>query len=729
MNLKYGWKTTALVLSSFAMALGFTACGSSDQSNAPLQVSSGVVELVGSSLQYDASGTTISGTITTNYPSALTGTATLSGFSSSISGCSVASTTVGTGDTVSYTNNNDVVSNVQITLSASCSATSVTLKATEMDDANVTSTWNKTAEIGAAPVSGITSPIATIVADTATQNIELTQNNEPRQIILKVFDINNVPVSSGTISVKYPDEVVNGVDVGTLNPVKEVAIQNGEAIFAYTGPSDLISLINSGHSNAVFTFFDTLNPTKSVNVTITYNPDTTTPPPVLTGYTVDLISSNQEATTNLETTSVFTLSVKDDEGKLVADADVNSTDITLLQPNLVKFVDDTGAEVNTLHFDGKNNMSMTIKTYTTSGLVPFAIAMKIKDANGVLGDKNVTKAITVFSGPPTAMSISYAYTEQDEDNAKFIEKMVVSLTDKWNNPVNTAPTIYAGAIVGYAENPSSTIGNHYMISKAYNPNTGADGNSTIDSDGADGAILTDPIGTDFSSEVDPYNDILMTFGLGYKYQASGKWDIASVAAGNITMTDKYTSVAPTDEMGYAIGHNYRQEICDDYGREWIGQVDSADGTYKVDPATGSAIVDFRYDYRLTGKTVIFGASTIGTVNSTGEELRIGEAARHTLRGHTFDGGVSCSVPAGATMLCGASVHITDTGYYATNVNFKYVITGGEKITVNSVTTSMEDLYGCANGGASYVELNVTNSSADADTIGVSIVEDIVIGEF
>ncbi len=728
MNLKYGWKTTALVLSSFAMALGFTACGSSDQSNAPLQESSGVVELVGSSLQYDAAGTTISGTITTNYPSALTGTASLSDFSSTVSGCSVTSTTVGTGDTVSYTDNNNVVSNVQITLSASCSATSVTLKATETDDANVTYTWSKTADVGAAPISGITSPIATIVADTASQNIELTQNNEPRQIILKVFDSNNVPVTSGTISVKYPDEVVNSVDVGTLNPVKEVAIQDGEAVFAYTGPSDLISLINSGHPNAVFTFFDTLNPTKSVDITIAYNPDTTMPPPVLTGYTVDFISSNQEATTNLETTSAFTLSVKDDKGNLVANEDVNSTDITSLQPNLVKFVDDAGDEVDTLHFDGKNNMSMTIKTYKTSGLVPFAIAMKIKDANGVLGDKNVTKAITVFSGPPTAMSISYSYTEQDKENAKFIDKMVVSLTDQWSNPVNTAPTIYAGAIVGYAENPLSTIGNHYMISNAYNPNTGATGNSTIGSDGADGAIMTDPVGTDFS-EVDPYNDILMTFGLGRKYHASGKWDIASVAVGSITMTDKYASETPTDGMGYAIGYNYRQEICDNFGREWIGQVDSADGTYKVDPATGSAIIDFRYDYMLTGKTVIFGASTIGTLNSTGEVLRIGEAARHNLRGHGFDGGASCSIPAGSTMQCEASVHITDTGYFARNVNFGWVITGGEKITVNSVTTSMEDLYGCTNGGVAFVELSVTNSSGDADTIGISIDSDIVIGEF
>ena len=719
MNLKYGWKTTAAVLSSFAMAISFTACGSSDTSNPPQQGTSSVVTLVGSSLQYDAAGTTISGTITTNYPSALTGTASLSGFSSTVSGCSVTSTTVGTADSVTYTDNNNVISNVEITLSSACITSTVTLKATETDDANATSDWSKAASVGAAPAGGITSPIATIVPDTATQNIELTQNNEPRQIVLKVFDSNNVPVSSGTISVRYPDEVVNGVDVGTLIPVDKVEIQNGEAVFTYTGPSDLTSLINSGHPNAVFTFFDTLNQTKSADVTITYNPDTTTPPPVLTGYTVDFISSNQEATTNLKTTSVFTLSVKDDDGKLVENADVNSTDITSLQPNLVKFIDQTGAEVETLHFEGKNNIAMTIKTYTTSGLAPFAIAMKIKDANGVLGDKNVTKSITVFSGPPTAMSISYAYTDQDEDNAKFIEKMVVSLTDKWSNPVNTQPTIYAGAVTGYTVDPTSTVGNQYMVKEA--------AVATIATDVA-GAKLTDTSGSDFTN-IDPFNDILMTFGNGYTYQASGKWDVDSVAGSEIYMKDSYTALNPTSGMGFAVGHNHRQDICQ-FGREWIGQVDSADGTYKVD-ATGSVIVDFRYDYYLTGKTVIFGASVVGILNSTGEELRMGEAVKHTLRGHGYEGD-SITVPKGFDgNVTFYAFHLTDTPTHLRNAKFsfrKVVSTGDVHATylassndVNPATTRSR-IYDCAddlgNGtnGASWVRYHITSLEGGSFTL-------------
>lgn len=720
MTFNFKLETAATVFASFALAIGLLGCGSSsDQTNPPLPGSSaGVVELVSSALQYDAAGTTISGTVTTKYPTTLSAPATLSGFSSSVADCSVTSTVIGTSDTITYIDTADVVSNVVVTLASACATSTISFSATETDDLNVTASWSKSASVTVAPPGAVVSPIATIVPDAATQNIVLTQNNEPHQIILKVFDINNVPLSSGEISVRYPSEVINGVDVGSLNPVDKVAVVSGEAIFAYVGPSDLTSLIAAGYTNAVFTFFDTLNPTKSVDVTINYNPDLTIPPPVLTGYTVDFVSSNQESTTDLETTSVFTLSVKDDKGNLIPNEDLNSSDITSMQPNLVKFIDTAGAEVNTLHFDGINNIAMTIKTYTTSGLVPFAIALKIKDANGVLGDKNVTKSITVFSGPPTAMSISYADTEQDTANAKFVEKMVVSLTDRWNNPVNTEPTVYAGAITGYTTDPTSTTGNQYMIRQS--------AVATIGSDGADGAMMVDSSGADFGA-VDPYNDILMTFGNGYTYQASGKWDISSVAAGTLTMTDKYTSVDPTIDMGYAVGHNYRQDICE-FGTEYIGQVDSADNTFKVD-STGNAIFDFRYDYMLTGKTVVFGASVVGTLNSTGEVLRMGEAIRHTLRGHTFDGGNSCSVPAGSTMLCSAAVHITDTGYFARNVNFAYVLSGGQNIVINSVTTSMDDLYGCTNNGAAYVELNVTNPAVDAGTIGISIVDGIVVGEF
>jgi len=724
MKLNFGWKSAALVLSSLAMTVSFSACGSSDQSNPPLVAAGAgsVVELVDSTLQYDASGTVITGTITTKYADALTppATATLSGFSSSLSGCTVTSTTVGTSDVVTYVDGNDTLSNIVIVLASACSAETVSLNATETDDANTTDTWAKTAAVTAAPPGSISSPIATIVASAATQNIELTQNNEPHQIVLKVFDINNVPISGGEISVRYPSDVINGVDVGTLNPVDKVVVVNGEAVFTYVGPSDLISEINAGRTNVVFTFFDTLNPVRLVDVTITYNPDTTTPPPVLTGYTVDFVSSNHAATTNLETTSVFTLSVKDDKGNLIANEDLNSTDITSLQPNLVKFIDENGTEVPTLHFDGKNNIAMTIKTYTTSGLVPFAIALKIKDANGVLGDKNVTKSITVFSGPPTAMSISYSVTDQDADNAKFIEKMVVSLTDKWSNPVNTEPTIYAGAITGYTYDVNSLTGDNYMIR--------ASAAATISDLAGDAQITQDTTNADFTL-VDPSNDILMTFGNGYTYHASGKWDIDSIVdATTMTMTDAYTAQAATSDMGFAVGHNHRQDVCE-FGREWLGQIDSADGAFTVD-SKGNAIIDFRYDYMLTGKTIYFGASVVGTLNSTGEEVRIGESVRHTLRGHGYDGAVSCSIPASSTgATCGLSVHLTDTGYFARNVNFNYVITGGEDLTVTAETNSMDDLYGCANGGTSFVALTVNNGTTDAATIGISIEEDLTIGEF
>jgi len=228
----------------------------------------------------------------------------------------------------------------------------------------------------------------------------------------------------------------------------------------------------------------------------------------------------------------------------------------------------------------------------------------------------------------------------------------------------------------------------------------------------------------------------MTFGNHYTYQASGKWDIESVAGSTVFMKDKYTFSAPTADMGYAVGNNHRQDPCE-FGREWIGQVDSADGKYVID-TTGNALINFRYDFMLTGKTVVFGASVLGIKKTaTGQEdIRIGEAIRHTLRGHGYEGSISCSVAAGATADCGLTIHMKDTGYAARNVNFSYDITGGQDLTINSITTSMgavpSDLYVCPvadNAFRSFVTINVTNSTTASKSIGVSIRENRISDEF
>lgn len=726
MNLKFGWKTAVTVLSSLALAIGLAGCGSSDQSNPPLVNTDSVVELVNASLQYDATGTTISGTITTNYPTTLSGVATLSGFSADITGCSVNTVTVGTGGTITYTDNNNITSNVEITLTSGCSATAVALIATETDDSNATSTWSKTASVTAS--GDVTSPIAAIIPDTATQNVVLTQNNEPRTLVLKVYDSSNVPVTTGSISVRYPSEVLNGVDVGSLSPVKTADINaNGEAIFSYTGPSDLIGLLENNITSATFVFYDTDNETDVVSVTITYNPNTTTPPPVLTGYEVELISSNTTPTTDLETIEVFTLSVKDDKGNLVATTDVNAT-ITSNQPNLAKFLDENGTELTTLTFTEKNPATLRLKTYTIAGLADFDIQLQIRDANGAIGDKNVTKAITIFSGPATAMSITYKGTGQDTAANQFIEQMVVQLSDKWGNPVNTGPSIYAGALAGYTHSTGSVTGNEYLVNET--------AVATIATDPL-GAKLTDTSGIDLT-EVDPYNDVLVSFGNGYTYQVSGKWDIDSVVGADIFLKDTYTE-ADVNDMGFAIGHNYRQDVCR-FGEENVLQVDSGDGTYQVN-SDGYAVVNVNYDYNLVGKKVMLYVNLIGMVNSLGDEMRLGEVKRMTLRGHGIDSPGVFNIPKGFNgTVTFHNFGLIDTAEYLRNAHFSFrqiETTGDVNATydassndVNPATTHSR-IYDCVDDNGAYTDgtawIRFIVTSTEGGTI--TLTDGLVSNEF
>lgn len=700
MELKYMLKTA---LASLIVAIGLNGCGGGGSGSLPVNATtvsgSNVVELTNSSLQYDSTGTKITGTITTKYLQA--GNATLSNISATIEGCSISDATIDLNNTIAYSDNNPKTSNVVITLASQCNATVLTLNASETDNAQKTLQWTKKALVNPAPVSNA-SPIALILPNAATKNITLTQNGESRKLTFNVYDSKNVPLSSGSISVSYPNQITNGIDVGSLNPIKTVDIKNGQAIFDYVGPSDLIDLKNNGITSATFTFYDTDNPTKSIPLTINYAPDTTTPPVKLTGYDVEFLSSNGKPTTNLQTTAAFNLTLKDTTGKQVADADIVSATITAKQPNMVKLLDSTGATQQSLTFTNKNNISLKLKTYTTAGLASFDIQFKVNTTNGT-EDKNVTKAITIFSGPATAMSIVYLNTGQDLLSGQFIENMAIHLADQWNNPVNTAPTIYAGAIAGYTESSTSTTGNKYLIEEK-----------------AVATLAEDPAGAKLTgaaldlTKIDSANDILVTFGNGYTYQASGKWDIKSVSGSTITLKDTFKGTS-VPNLGYAVGHNYRQEVCS-FGDEHVVQVDSSDGTYQVN-SDGYALVKVKYDPYMVGKKIALYANLVGVLNSSGNEIRLGEVKRMTLRGHGLTASpAKYTIPKGYSGTVTFSIKLTDTAEWLMNSHFASMVEISGDVTASYNSSLNDNIYSCSSSGQAWITYNVTAVDGGSITI-------------
>ena len=105
--------------------------------------------------------------------------------------------------------------------------------------------------------------------------------------------------------------------------------------------------------------------------------------------------------------------------------------------------------------------------------------------------------------------------------------MIVRLADAWDNPVNTHPRIAVAAINGYKTSVGSGVGNDYSIDYTRS--------ATLSPDPL-GAKLDVTSALDLT-DVDQFNDKLMTFGADYKFHASGKWDIDSVVAPTIFLKD------------------------------------------------------------------------------------------------------------------------------------------------------------------------------------------------
>ncbi len=546
----------------------------------------------------------------------------------------------------------------------------------------------------------------------AVSTRELTVNNELVSIEVLVFGSDNAPYTGGTINIAYPEKATTGVDVGSFSSLSAEVI-DGKAIFNYTGPKNLKALVDNNDTSTIFGFYHSSSNTSVNNFTLTYNP--LADQIILETYTIKSSLLDSNITLGLESSKFISFYVENNAGTKVDDSKMTSTIVEVLNTPIADLKDTLGNSGDTLTFLGDNDVSLSIESNTMSGLVPIKVTSAFQDAN----DVNVTIVevfnIVVLSGPPTAISISYAGTSQDKEYAKFQENLVVTVTDKYFNPVNTHPAISVGTIVGYAKD-AVTGNNIYHL-----PNSATTGtlNPTT-------KIFSVNNGMDFSS-VDDYNDVLVTFGNGYTYDAAGKWDFTTSGAASsneLAILDDYDSNVTRSNLGFAVGNNYRQDTCRQ-GAEWLGNIRSADGTYKLD-SRGMAKLTLDYDYYLTGKDVVVWVNIVGLTAKTGTVGKIGEAKEFTLRGTGFED-FSASVSAGvANVTYRLPVEISATGEWYRNANFSYKLTLSDNLTLNALSSSNTNIDNCAQSdGIAYVDVTVTENEAKAGTITIS---DILVSD-
>jgi len=563
-----------------------------------------------------------------------------------------------------------------------------------------------------------------IVIPQVIREVNLTANFQPVEMNIEVFEEGtNNPYTSGTVKVKLPSKVLDGVDVGSFDAYEVPVGSNGIATFKYTGPQDLQKLIDSGDTGSSFEFYHLDNPTSLGTVNVNYTPEDSYQP---ANYILSMESSDGNFTMGLLSEKTFSILLKDDQGNLVADEDILELNISSKNFSIGKLLNTSdNTETDHLVFSGEeavNNKAFPIRSNTISGLVPIEISVKFLNGNG---EEQVLKAvanITVFSGPPTALSISYAGVRHDEEHAKFIELFDVTVTDAYNNPVNTQPYISVGAIVEYAVDGSSATGERaageprlwHGFAKDSSGNY-LDTFGTLEKVGDDQARFISDV-TDTFRYVDLSNDKLVLFGAGYVYEALGKWDIESLDGSNdiLNLIDNYFGET-REGLGFAVGHNSRQDLCSGDAREYVGNMKS--NSYQVD-GNGHVLVEFEYDYHLTGKDITVWVNLTGYQADSDQITRIGEAQKHTLRGLGFKSDDDCTLAPGETRLCWFNIHHADVPEWYKNGHFGTGTVGKCKVLNIVDWSNFHDARDCANDGIAYIELNVTNTTGDDCTIGL-----------
>ncbi len=593
-------------------------------------------------------------------------------------------------------------------------------------------------------------PLPFIVIPLDERDIELTSNLQEQMINIKVYDsVTNALYSEGLVKVALPNKIIDGVDVGGFEAYS-VEIINGIATFNYTGPNDLKSLIESEDTSSQFQFFHEDNPTKKESLRVSYNPTSDYVP---SNYTLEVTSSDSQFTMGLpDKEKTFSVILKNDKDENVAKDQVKS--IRIISQNIFvgKIMLD-GTEVVGVENQKQNPVIFNVKTNTKSGLIPIEIIAEFTDANDINKTLKQIVNIVVYSGPPTAMSISYVGNEHDDKRAKYIEKFAVTATDTYGNRVNTSPSIAVGAIVGYAVDGSSSIDGkessstkRLYFAKNDTKNLGTITRIDNSNKATNKANFTVPPidNIDRFKWVDQANDKLVLFGEGYIYEALGKWDFIKKENYQLELKDDYFGVT-RDNLFYAVGHNYRADLCSDDGREYVGFAES--NSSKLDEE-GTAIVTFKYDYYLTGKNIMLWVNLTGYQSDTGRTTRIGEAKKHLLRGFSSNPTSTqfVSIPeAGFTVEANTTKRVlfeikhrevqewyknakftwrvtsdSSCQYTVTNSsNYEYQITDyrvtvdGDKIATESEIIRTRDTRECINGGVSFVAFDLI-ASADSE---------------
>ena len=362
----------------------------------------------------------------------------------------------------------------------------------------------------------------------------------------------------------------------------------------------------------------------------------------------------------------------------------------------------TAASVDTLT---KGNADATI-----TSLIGFSVK-EIQLKNGGTGYSNDT--ITISGGSPDITAEASATIGYGVDSVTILEKgsgykyPTVVISGDGSDAIASASVKYGVSYVSI-ENAGSGYSDGDSIDFTSQAGDSGIGASATISTIAGFSTVVENTGTS--------NDqFLMTFGNGYTYDASGKWDINKTGVVDdfeLYVEDEFNGTT-TSDLGFAIGNNIRQDTCID-GKEWVAEANTPNG-FEFD-SNGLAEIEISYDYYLTAKDIMLSVNLVGAQNSLGESVKIGESVKHTLRGNGLLSEIA-SLPAGLDhKIVRFLITLDGTSEPLRNANFTYrVATTSLGIIIHSARSSMDDgIQDCGGEdgeGRAYVDVVVSTTLA------------------
>lgn len=531
----------------------------------------------------------------------------------------------------------------------------------------------------------------TVVLPVNEASIEV--GNQVVNIDVTIIDEANNPVTTGKVKIVFPNDVRTGRDVGSFENLS-IELDNGIASFTYTAPKNL----NENTSDIIFGFYYSENTEDVKNYTFNLNPDPDQI--VLNEYELSISIGDGNYIMNLEDTKQIVFHVKDKNGVLVSDDKMTSIEVKLLNVNLGDLQGLSGIVDDNLIILNTNSGSVNILSNTISGTIPISAVATFEDDNGNTQVLSEIINVVILSGPASSMSLSYASTEQDAEYAKFIENWVLTVTDKYNNRVNTQPSISVGMIAGYAKD-ATTPGNNPHEFVYYNPSSGG---TLLNSLPEDIFIAN----SDVFANVDSENETLVLFGNGYTYDASGKWDFYKDSDSRLNLVDDFDGTT-TSNLGFAVGNNYRQDGSYE-GVEWVGNVYLKDSNTSRLEDNGMIIIQVEYDYYLTGKDVVLWVNLLGKVHTLDVTTRVGEAKKITPRAQGLTAG-SFVVPKGTTVTYTINIGIANTVEMYRHARFIPKVIPSGSVVIDSIVTSNDDIV---NNNVAWITVTATNVDLNKD---------------